>query len=242
MSVNICLIAQVGIRLVVSQFVCAVFVVDAEELRVVGIILQFIINRVERLNHLVHMIQVAIVCHYRSLIRHTSVGDVEIAHRATRIPRAVREEILVVVVSVDALGLKQFVAQHRQITLVVVQMQERVARGIGCESHANLFDRVLRVGAVLVVIARIHSLLLIRRTISFRRTEIHHLVPVEGIVHHMVVDEFGEILWVLGIQVVDAAIPFLLQETCKRFVVWCRYRHDTVSVHYALIAREVNAA
>ena len=110
MTVYVGKITQVVVCLVVGQLVGAVLVVDAQELRIVGIVLQLIVNGVERLNHLIHMIQIAIIRNNSRFVGHTSVGNVEIAQRAASIPGAVREEILVVVFRIDALGLKELVA------------------------------------------------------------------------------------------------------------------------------------
>ncbi len=148
-TVEIHVIAERRAHFVRSEHILAVAVINREKLGILRVQSHLIVKSVERLHHLVHIIEIAVVGHDGSTLD-ACVGDIEYAGSSRGAPLGVMEEIIVVVGCVDTTGLEESVGEHRDIKVVMIHLD--INRVTAADySHAVLY-RVAGMGAVFVPI------------------------------------------------------------------------------------------
>ena len=105
---------------------------------------------------------------------------------------------------------------------------------------AHVLHLVLAARAVLVPQTGVLRLLLIGGTVTLRRTEVHQLVPVVGVVHQVEPDGLLQLLRVRLIHLLDRRVAALLQERLESIVVRSHHREDTLAVDDVAVARQLD--
>ena len=180
-----------------EQLILGIVFVAVKQFQETGIlarILQLLIYRIERIQHFRHTIYIAIACGYGIAIGlYSCIGHIE---TTVTLPSALREEIFVVFLRINLLGLEHHVREHRHIALQMIYIHQ-VTRRV----HL-LRDGILTMRTELIVQSGIVQFILFRRAISLYRAEIHQSILIERVVKQMISNEFFQ---------------FILREFCNPF-------------------------
>ena len=147
-----------------------------------GVVFAFgnlVIDGSDRLNHMVNVIEIAVVGHCRRGVEHGGIHHVEPVFKVLGIPFGVGEEIVVVLGRIDIERCEQFLGEYREVAVVMDHMHIGVDRSLAVEFD-GLIDSTA--GTEAVVHAGTGSFLALGSRIAFRGTEIGHLVPIHRII------------------------------------------------------------
>ena len=181
------------------------------------------------------MVEVAIVSNHSCLVGHAGIRYLETVAGDT--PCALRVEIFVVGLGIDALGLEELVRQNGQEALVVIKRHQRVN---AVQLAADALLVVGAAGAVLVPQSGIQRLLVSAGTVALVGTEVDQFVPVVGVVHQVIAYCLLQFSRVLAEHIVHRGIALLLQIRLPGRVVRSHDGQDALSRHNRFVARQLH--